>query len=117
MRTETLPTGSVTGRDGWDWENPVTNDESRQSQVGGDTTDRPAATRPHARIATLEEEVASLETALERKDEQLQSVIDRYEILLRQRQQRSTTSADRTTTQHSRFRRLADRIRGYLFDR
>ncbi|MDY6817152.1 MAG: hypothetical protein SVG88_00710 [Halobacteriales archaeon] len=111
MRSDTLPTGSVTGRDGWDWENPVPDDD----QSGTDVDGQPTPTRPHARIAELEAEVATLRTALHRKDDQLQSVIDRYEALLEERTAR-TASTRGSTTDHG-LRDWLRRLRDTLFVR
>lgn len=81
------PIGSVTDRDGWDWNKRQA--ERRSDGSSGEPSDYRrdgSQRRAHPeRDATSEREIERLEAELERTEERLQSVIDRYERLLKRK--------------------------------
>lgn len=94
------PTGCVSGRQGWQWNSNETSVEI--PEVRTEATETPARRRPADRghgspsVAELQERVSRLEAQLERKEEQTQAIIQRYERLLdEQGRPRGTARADR----------------------
>ncbi|MFB6309973.1 MAG: hypothetical protein ABEH64_02195 [Salinirussus sp.] len=77
-----LPTGSVTGREGWQW------NRTRDERPSPASVDEQQHTREEMSNATLRREVRRLEAELERKDDQLNRVIAHYERLLSERTRR-----------------------------
>ena len=89
------PVGSVTDREGWEW-NKRRAERTSKGRFGG-ASDRPPngsqRRTPPERDAASQREIKRVEAELERTEERLQSVIDRYERLLEEKNQQL---ADRT---------------------
>lgn len=91
------PTASVTGQQEWEWNRLQAQQESRTASPGSTAgrSDEPRLSEPRRERREPRDppqrEVAQLEAELERKERRLQSVIDQYEQLLREKNQQLRT--------------------------
>lgn len=80
-----LPSASVSGRDGWEWNRLV--DANRPEATTGRPTvsaRSPTSEHPHQRIEALEAQ-------LKKQNHRTQAIIDKYERLLEEKNQRIAT--------------------------
>jgi hypothetical protein len=70
-----IPTGSVSGRYGWEWNRIQSGSESGQHAPDQPSDDR----NPQQRIERLEREVARLRTELQHREQQQAAIIRQYE--------------------------------------
>lgn len=97
-----IPSGSVSGREGWEWNRMM--DRSRAEPSSTPQPPTPSST-PHQRIETLEAQVR-------REHHRTQAVIDNYERLLEERNRQ--LRLERTGDAPSCFRRLVDHLQRRL---
>lgn len=90
--TDESPIGSISGRRDWEWNRRQGHEgdastRARDGARAASREDRSVADRrsPTTPNGAVEQEVRDLETALQRKDRQLQAVRERYERLLAER--------------------------------
>ncbi len=72
-----LPAESVSGRDGWDWNRMIADEGAARESETTTSSDRRRRAPP-----TSTERIETLERELRRKEHRTQAIIDRYELLL-----------------------------------
>jgi molecular chaperone GrpE (heat shock protein) len=91
------PTASVTGQDGWEWNErrEADLDTGAERQHGEGTGGREIPPLNGDREAALERKVQELETELELAQHRYQRVLDRYERLLAKKNRKITDLRER----------------------
>ena len=101
-----LPSGSVSGREGWDWNRLI---DADQPESNPDRSTRPQST---ALDPTAEQRIQTLESQLRRQEHRTQAIVDKYERLIDEKNRRlaAATTNDQSSswlgTQLQRFNHL-----------
>lgn len=100
---DSFPTPSVTGQQDWEWNRLLENRSARnQSQRAESAERRPASAAPPARRATASNpsgsDARTVEVTPDREEQQLQSVITRYERLLDEKNRQLAEATEEPST-------------------
>lgn len=117
---DSRPTASVTGRQDWEWNRSQANPQAATTAPRSPTPERSPTERPEWSRRTEvahPTEVRVLATELERTQQRLEVVVDRYERLLEERNRRLEAEREAALRTRSPLRAIVQALRRFVAGR